>query len=319
MVMSTRVQINANGARGFLTTPLAGTYLTASQLSSLDADIEAAKSVATAIREALAQARTAGVGAFQASDASAFVLPDGVSSAARDRVFNEIIGHAWAGGEMHLRDWAAAAQRIDQWVGRSLSKLPPAAGGGVQNVEGQWYVNGEAYSMAELFTATRVNTYNSLDEMLNNSLNTIAANNRLVNRLSDALKAGRAQSSGWARELIAEYAYFETGFAWDNSKVRADAVSGDTVKALADAILGPGSALANSISQNRNAGGTLSGDKWKTVLDQLGTIIDSKTADNQVAQQRMESVMSLRSNLLDGLGSMLKGQQNMNSSVSRNF
>jgi hypothetical protein len=320
MGISTSIQVNVNGARGFLATPLAGTNLTTSQQSTLDADIEAAKLVATAIREALAQARAGGVSAFQASDASVFVLPDGVSQAARDRIFNEVIGRSWAGAEMRLRDWASAAQRIDQWVGRSLSKLPPEAGGGVQNVDGQWYVNGEAYSVAELFTANRVNTYNALDEMLNNSLNTIAANSRLVNRLSDALKAGRAESSGWARELIAEYAYYESGFTWDNTKVRADAVSGDTVKALADAILGPGSALANSIATNRNdAGGTVSGDTWKTVLDQLSTIIDSKNADNQVAQQRMESVMSLRSNLLDGLGSMLKGQQNMNSSVSRNF
>lgn len=319
MGMQAPIRVNVDGARGFYATPVAGTQLSASQQRSLGADIAAAQVVANAIRAALEQARAMGVDAFDASDEAIFVLPDSVSQVQRDRVFNEVMGRPWAGSEMRLRDWATAAQRIDQWVGQSLSKLPPAAGGGVQNVSGQWYVNGEAYSMAELFTATRVNIYNSLDEMLNNSLNTIAANNRMVNRLTEVLKAGRALSTGWAGGLIAENAYYESGHMWDDGRVRADAVHWNTVKQLADAILGTGSVLANSISQGWNAGGTIGGDKWKTAMDQLSTVIDSKTADNQVAQQRMESVMSLRGNLLDGLGSMLKGQQNMNSSVSRNF
>ncbi len=319
MAMHTSIQVNADGARGFYSSALTGTQLNGSQQSVLGADIEAAKAIATAIREALAQARALGVASFEATDDSVFALPEGVSAAERDKIFHEVIGRAWTGGELKLRDWAAAAQRIDQWVARSMSKLPPEAGGGVQNMGGQWYVNGEAYSMAELFTANRVNTYNALDEMLNNSLNTIAANNRLVNRLTEMLKAGREQTSGWVRELVATYGYYQADHVWDESHVRPDAVSGDALKSLADAFLGSGSVLANSISQDWNAGGTLSGDKWKKAMDQLSSIIDSKTADNQVAQQRMESVMSLRGNLLDGLGSMLKGQQNMNSSVSRNF
>lgn len=313
------IQINVDGGRGFYATDLAGTQLSAAQQQALGADVQAAQAVAAAIAQALAQARAAGITAFAASDASAFTLPDGVSTAARDRIFNEIVGRPWAGGEMRLRDWAAAAQRIEQWAGKRLSSLPPDAGGGVQNVNGQWYVNGEAYSMAELFTANRVNTYHALDETLKQSLNTIAANNRLVNRLTEVLKAGREASSGWARELIATHGYYASGYLWDNNRLRSDAVSWDTVKSLADAVLGPGSVLANSISSNSSGTGTLRGDDWKTALDQLGTIIDAKTADNQVAQQRMESVMSLRGNVLDGLGSMLKGQQNMNASVSRNF
>lgn len=317
--MNNTIQVNVDGARGFFTKAIAGTSLSASEQSTLGADIDAAKALASAIRDAMTQARAAGVNAFQAADEAAFVMPAGVSTAERDRIFNEVMGRPWTGGEMRLQDWAIAAQRIEEWVGRSLSKLPPAAGGGVQNVAGQWFVNGEAYSMAELFTANRVNIYNTLDEMLNNSLNTIAANNRLVNRLTEMLKAGREQTSGWVRELVAVHGYYQEDHVWDESYVRPDAVSGDTLKALADAFFGTGSVLANSISQDWNAGGIISGDKWKTALDQLSSLIDSKTADNQVAQQRMESVMSLRGNLLDGLGSMLKGQQNMNSSVSRNF
>ena len=313
------IQVRADGARGFYPTPVAGSNLSEERQADLGAQVVAGRAISAAILQALSQARGAGLGGFRPGDAQALTLPDSVSTAERDQIFNEVIGHPWSGSELTLKVWAVAAERIDQWIGRSQSMLPPGAGGGVQNVRGQWYVNGEAFSIAELFTATRVNTYNALDELLNNSLNTIAANNRLVNRLTEVLQAGRAMAGGWARELIAANAYYESGHLWDDSRLRADAVSWTTVKTLADTILGPGSTLANSISQNWNAGGTLSGEAWKTAMDQLSTLIDSKTADNQVAQQRMESVMSLRTNLLDGLGSMLKGQQNMNSSVSRNF
>ena len=54
-------------------------------------------------------------------------------------------------------------------------------------------------------------------------------------------------------------------------------------------------------------------------MDELSTIMDSKTADNQIAQLRMESVMNSRANLLDGMSSFMKGQQNAGSSVSRNI
>jgi hypothetical protein len=320
MGMQGSMQVSVDGARGYYGSPVAGTNLTASQQSTLGSDIDAAKQVALAIRQALAQARSSGVRAFRAADDAAFILPAGVSPAERDMIFNQVVGRPWAGSEMSLSDWAAAAKRIDQWVGRSQSMLPPGAGGGVQNVGGQWYVNGEAYSMAELFTATRVNTYNALDEMLSTSLNTIAANNRLVNRLTEVLKVGRAQTSGYARDLIAINGFYQAGHVWDGNFVRPDAVGWDEVKALADAVLGPGSVLATSISRAWNeAGGSIGGDEWKTAMDQLATIIDSKSADNQVAQQRMESVMTLRSNVLEGRGSMLKGQQNMNSNLSRNL
>lgn len=313
------IQVRVDGARGFHATPLAGTQLPAHQQTAIGEELQAGKAIAAAIRQSLAQARGDGVRAFRPADAQAFRLPEGVSNTERDRIFNEIIGRPWSGSEMTLTDWAMAVQRIDQWIGRSQSMLSPGSGGGVQNVGGQWYVNGEAYSMAELFTATRVNTYNALDDLLNDSLNSISANNRLVNRLTEVLKAGRAISSGWARELIAGNAFFETGHLWDSTKVRAGAVHWNEVKAMADAVLGPGSVLANSITQNWDSGGTIGGETWKTAMDQLSTLIESKTADNQVAQQRMESVMNVRSNLLDGLGSMLKGQQNMNSSLSRNL
>lgn len=314
------VQVDAG--RGYAAMPLAGTALTSAQQTTLQQRVEASLGVVQAIADAMALARRGGQTGFRAADAQAFQLPAGVTNGQRDAIFNEVIGRPWGGGEMTLAQWARASAQLEQWVAQARSSLPPGAGGGAHNANGQWYVNGQAFSMVELFTATRVNTYLTLDEQLNSSLNTIAANNRLVNSLVRVLKAGRDPATSMsqnARQLVAQYGYY-AGAVWA-SAARPDAVSWDQVRELALNLIGSNSKLAYSISTNPpNAGGlSLGNDDWKTAMDELATIIDSKTADNQVAQQRMESVMTARANLLDGLGSMLKGQQNMNSSVNRNL
>jgi len=315
MGIQTILRVNVDAGRGFASSPVAGTGLAADQQAVVRERADAAVAVAEALRAAISRARGQGVSAFSASDALAFQLPSGIEPALRDEIFNDIIGRPWAADQMTLAQWAQAAERLEESATRGRSSLPPDAGGGVQNFNGQWYVNGEAFSMAELFTANRVNTYNALDELLGNSLNTIAANNRLVNRLTDILKAGRAASGGHPYWLVAQYGYYQDGHTWNDAFPRPDAVHWDTIASLAEAIIGSGSKLAASIRSDQNLGA----DDWKTAMDELSTLIDSKTADNQVAQQRTESVMNLRGNLLDGLTNMLKGQQNMGSSVARNF
>jgi hypothetical protein len=73
------------------------------------------------------------------------------------------------------------------------------------------------------------------------------------------------------------------------------------------------------VSLSDNVDGKFSKDEYTTLIERVQTYFDSKTADNQIAQLRMESVMNSRANLLDGMSSFMKGQQNAGSSVSRNI
>ena len=309
------MRVNVDAGRGFQTTSITGTGLSAVQQADLAGRIDAGEEILQAIRDAISRARGAGNEEFRAADSAAFTLRSDFPADVRNSIFSDVVGRPWSGAAMSLAQWAAAAERLEHWAGRSRSSLPAGMGGGAHSVNGQWYVNGEAYSLADLFTATRVNTYNALDDTLQASLNTIAANNRLVHRLTDMLKYGRSVTTGSAFGLAAQKGFYQEGHTWDDAYPRPDAVHWSTLRALAEGIIGTGSKLASSIRNDTY----LNAEDWKTAMDELSTIIDSKTADNQVAQQRTESVINLRSNLLDGLTNLLKGQQNMNSNVSRNF
>jgi len=298
--LTTRVAAETN--RGFDLTPVAGTGLSPAQQAAVKTRVAAQDAIAQAILQAISRARSAGLNAFRPSDAQVFYPPAGVSDSVRDAAFAEVVGRAWSGSELSLAQWAEAANRLIQASARERSSLPPDQGGGVNSANGTWYVNGQAFSLGELFVATRVNTYGALDALLQGSMNTIAANNRLVNRLNATLEAGRALSSGNPRTLVANYA---TG----------DSIDWTVVRNLASAVVGANSVLASAMA----ADSSLSGDNWKQAMEELSTVISAKTADNQIAQQRMESVMNVRSNLLDGLSNLLKGQQNMASGLNRNL
>ena len=307
--------VGGQPGRGFDATPIAGTGLDAGQQVALEQRLDAGATILQAIHDAMARARARGADEFRAADANTLQLPVWLGTAQRDGIFSEVLGRPWSGAAQTLAQWAAAASQLEHWLARNRSSLPPGIGGGPQNVNGQWYVNGEAFSLADLFTATRVNLYNALDESLQTSLNTIAANNRLVHRLTAMLKDGRSYTTGNALALAAVNGYYQEGHVWDDAYPRPDRVHWLTVRDLALALIGSKSKLVQSINNDAN----LNAEDWKTAMDELSTIIDSKTADNQVTQQRTESVISLRTNLLDGLTNLLKGQQNMNSNRSRNF
>lgn len=315
MATAVNMRLSAETNRGFDPTPVAGTGLSTAQQATVKTRLAAQESIAQAILQAMARARGAGLTAFRPSDTQVLVMPGGISDAVRDAAFADVVGRAWSGSELSLAQWAEAANSLLQASARDRSSLPPGNGGGVNAANGTWYVNGQAFSLGELFVATRVNTYATLDALLQGSMNTIAANNRLVNRLNATLEAGRTLSSGNPRALVATYATFQAGRVWDPAYLLPDSVDWTVVRSLALAVVGSNSVLASSLT----ADSTLSGENWKQALEELSAVISSKTADNQIAQQRMESVMNVRTNLLDGLSNLLKGQQNMASGLNRNL
>jgi hypothetical protein len=62
----------------------------------------------------------------------------------------------------------------------------------------------------------------------------------------------------------------------------------------------------------------LTRDDFRSLINEVETIIGAFGADNQVAQLRNETLFNSRSNLLEGLGTFLKGQQNTRSTLARN-
>lgn len=263
--------------------------------------------LAQAIYKAIDVARKNGISSFLPSDSDVLTPPDSSTHAEIESAFSEVVGRSWSGSELNLRQWAWAARQLENESGRILSSLPRAQGGGIQNVNGRWFVNGQAYSFVEICTANRVHTYFAIDDLLQFNLNTISANNSLTHKLNEIQNKVADSKSG--------NIYFLVEHLWDDKSDSNAKLSRSKLKELALGLVGTDSVLAVKI----DADSIVRGEDWDSVKEELSTMIAAKSADNQIAQQRSESIVNVRSNLLDGLSNLLKGQQNLNGSISRNF
>lgn len=175
------------GAYGFDTTPITGTGLSAAEIVPLRTQLEQARLLADALGLAIAQARAQGAAGFRPADLGA-LLPAGLAGAdniLREQLFSQRLGLAYGSARpATLAEWSRALDALQHWIGATASRLPPGLGGGTSCVQGSWYVNGEPYSLAELFTANRVNTFAEIDTQLAAALNVIAANNEATKALT---------------------------------------------------------------------------------------------------------------------------------------
>lgn len=356
----TTITVRNVGAYGFYTTPLTGIGLSTAEAANKGSDVEQALALADALRAAMRAAREAGLQAFapaQAVAAGLLVLPAGPAPAAvlttanREDFFAEVMGRAYAGGPASLDQWSQAVDELERYAGVHASMLPPGAGGGTRNVRGTWYVNGEPWSLSELFTVNRVNTLAEIDRMVAESLNVIAANNQEAKALTYLMEKlfTKYQKNGWdaaafakvnwrSVNVIATNDISKDGYVYGNNLAAAIDRGGDLsvgelaalgelsehpysfdrLLAQADKRIGPDSLIRKLKAQGGLSVDGFSKEDFRAMIDEVEQILGAFSADNQVAQLRNETLFNSRSNLLEGLGTFLKGQQTVRSTVARN-
>lgn len=277
--MST-IQVRSVGTYGFDVTPLSGLALSTVDASTTQTRADDAQALADAIRQAMTTARNAGKESFKPSDAE-LTLPSGltgVTNARRDELFNTVIGRAYAGGPISLSDWSSAVDDLEHWAGQQASMLPPAAGGGSRNVRGIWYVNGQSWSLSELFTVNRVNTLSEIDRMVGDSLNVIAANNQAAKSLTSLMK-----------ELFSRYRDLEAGDEVSKSQIELDGQADTTnpigyeqLLAYADKYIGSTSMIRKVLTLSFNNASPYSGSTNYFVGDQVsnGGLVYEATGTN---------------------------------------
>jgi hypothetical protein len=341
----TFITVRNVGAYGFNTTPLNGIGLSTAEAATTRSAVDQALALADALRDAMQAAREAGLQAFapaQAVAAGLLVLPATLSTANRDDFFANVMGRAYAGGPANLDQWSQAVEELEHWAGATASMLPPGAGGGTRNVRGTWYVNGEPWSLSELFTVNRVNTLSEIDRMVADSLNVIAANNEAAKALTVLMQKlfKKHTDNDWVNfskvnwqsvDFLAKYepdalAYKEgnkaeqyfinfTKYATGPSEYPYDFTR---LLAQADKHIGSDSLIRKLFSLGGDETAGLGKEDFRAMIDEVEQILGAFSADNQVAQLRNETLFNSRSNLLEGLGTFLKGQQTTRSTVARN-
>ena len=351
----TTITVRNVGAYGFHTTPLNGIGLSTAEAATTRSEVDQALALADALRAAMQAARQAGLQAFspaQAVAAGYLTLPAGLAApvafpatptlaqATAEKFFANVMGHAYAGGPASLDQWSQAVDELEHWAGATASMLPPGAGGGTRNVRGTWYVNGEPWSLSELFTVNRVNTLSEIDRMVADSLNVIAANNDaakaltvLMQKLFKKYNENQWDNLDWDRvnrawvDTAAKYELTTTAYKFGNkAAIYSGYTSGPSeypydftrLLAQADKHIGSDSLIRKLFSLGDDETAGLGKEDFRAMIDEVEQIVGAFAADNQVAQLRNETLFNSRSNLLEGLGTFLKGQQNTRSTLARN-
>ena len=349
----TSITVVNKGTYGFDVTPLTGVGFSKADATAVRSQVEVSLALGDAIRNALTVARESGLEAFNPADNRVLTLPPDLSDADREYLFATIMGHAYSGGPIRLDQWSQAVSRLDHWAAAAASMLPPGAGGGTRNIGGVWYVNGQAWSLSELFTANRVNTLAEIDKMTAQSLNVIAANNEMAKALTNLMerlfkkynendwegKASKFVSKSWVDSVgttdqesavpIAGRDVWTDGserYPSDEVAELEYAVSFNQLRDLADKYIGPNSLIAKmdglGSTQPQPSGTGLSKglqkEDFRAMIDEVETIIGAFSTDNQIAQLRNETLFNSRSNLIEGLSTFLRGQQTTGSTLSRN-
>ena len=295
-----------------------GTGLDAGAASDIAAKAQQSAELADAIVAAIARARASGLQSFEPSDA-ALVPPADMTAARLRELFRDVVGMPYEGTvgltpdyrALSLSEWSDAAMALRRASAALISRLAPGEGGGLHHAGGTWYVNGQAYTLAESFLALRFSTYSTLDVYLSDQLNkannnTLAARKLvgLVRDLNTSFAAGGGSAGSYpaagvmdlldARGLtLAELA------TWG----RAVADGGNFATLLADYAANPSLLLT--------------GTTYAALIAEGKAVFDAFNADNQVSQLRLDSVVNQRQNVVNGMSSFLQGYQNQQATLGR--
>jgi hypothetical protein len=298
-----------------------------------------AEALAQAISEAITTARRTGLEAFAPDSAtlSASLQATGLSATELRELFAATIGQPYSAadaaadqalypglpdhGALTLAQWSQAVQALQVEVARQGSMLPPGEGGGLSHALGQWYVNGERYTLAELLLTVRMGTLTETDRALETDLNTMLANTNLARELLGVLAEMKRIRS--LKEAAVLPPATEPVF---NARTDFQAAVEGTQVTLSELMdygirfKGDSSYLqASGAAALASATSTITSADFGYTMDELQALFDSVNAENQVKRLQVQSVQNARMAVLEGMSSVMAGQLLTNQFVGRNL
>jgi hypothetical protein len=173
--------------------------------------------------------------------------------------------------------------------------------GGVSHANGQWYANGQALSLLDLFTALRVNQLVNYDDSIEGNVNLMTQNQTLLN-------AARA----WGSFLRAK----------KPSNIQQDGKSPTAALTWDDVItfkleypsIDPIGTFTPKAKDN--LGTSEPSTVWDTWLTQLKSYIDLKDTDNQTLKGQIDQKYNRRSEVIDAMVSFARKESKTGSNMA---
>jgi hypothetical protein len=338
---------------GLYAQQIVGIGLDSTERQTVLAGIAQADALAQAIREAITRGRNAGLDAFAPDSATltATLQATGLSSAQLRTLFAEVIGHPYSAayesadqllypglpdhGALTLAQWSQAAGALALHAARKGSTLPPGEGGGLRHAQGHWFVNGEPYTLAELFLTVRMGTLEQTDKALETDLDTMRVNTNLARELLAVLADMKRRRDLLVASKAADEPTFRPGDDFAEF-VKNAGLTVDKINDYGFKFKGASSYLdkyqyisANSClfrQGNRPVDGstgalvtTVTLAEYGYTMDELQALFDSVNAENQVKRLKVQSVQNARTAVLEGMSAFLSSTSDQNSKVGRNL
>lgn len=275
-------------------TDMNGTGLSAAELTAVNADIAKSRLITNALLGALQGAVNKDWTSFNLGEL--FDPPDPATAADWATAIGAATGKSVSPSQnLSLSQWRGIAAELQDHEALQASKRSTSGqGGGVKNVNGHWYVNGQQLSLLDVYMAVRVNQVANFDDSLNIYISELNDNNKKVKACNDwlnTLRSGKPTNTTdtpgvpSTASFIAHWGY-------------------DPITAFMPA-------ATNLTSGNQQ--------RWDTWIEATKSYVDAKDTENQTVQQKLEQMTNRRSEVLEGLTSFAKSQSQTGSSFARNL
>jgi hypothetical protein len=197
-------------------------------------------------------------------------------------------------------EWRRVAADLQDYAAKEASKRAPADGGGIKNINGHWFVNGQQVALLDVYMAVRVNQVANFDDSLNIYIEELNSNNTLVKQANDWLAKLRSLKPADTSNTVSWADVTNKGLQWSSTFNQANYTP--------QSVFMP--------NANTSTGNYQRVDTW---IEEVKSYVDSKDSDNQTVQQKLEQMTNRRSEVLEGLTSFVKSQSQTGQSFSRNL
>jgi hypothetical protein len=214
-----------------------------------------------------------------------------------------------------LEFWSQASEALSEYAAKKASTLPPSEGGGPQYANGHWYVNGEPYTLAELFLAVRMGSFQQMDNYASQEVGTQSANAALARKILSLLGAmksafslGNTTNGTYNLETQYKSLLDQAGLTLDEMSLLGQKTTLSTSQCASAAA-----------SYTANPDATMTGTDYGALVDEVRAVFDASNSGSQVQQLRVESAMNARTNILEGMTAFLRGQVSESKALARNL
>lgn len=202
--------------------------------------------------------------------------------------------------DLSLSQWRRIAADLQDYAALQASKRPTTdnGGGGIKNVNGHWFVNGQQVSLLDVYMAVRVNQVSNFDDSLGIFIQELNENNRLVKACNEWLAKLRGKKPTNTTDIV-DWTQIQALAATFSATWKLDPIN----------TFMPNYSLTTPLNYLR-------ADTW---IEEVKGYVDARDTENQTVQQKLEQMTNRRSEVLESLTSFAKAQSQTAQSFSRNL